>query len=469
MPSRNCRKAPKFDRDNAEELLRYLEDVEQCLEAAGITDVAEMKNWARKYADLRTANDWTTLKSYRTGTWDEYKAELISNYPEAANSTSGTFARLDKLCKEYRNLEPQEAGQILAFTRGFAYEGNKLLEKHCASSRELVRKVMDCLSPDLARSLEDRIIIEKGRKRQDAAATTDERHPDDPVPLDEVLELLRNIAKDYTSIGSMFAYGSRTLNSSRHSALPPDTRGFVKIEQYEALQQEVAALKDTADLLKRDNKQLMHKASQQTSSQSVPPRFDNRQTQQVRIQPRPSNSCFYCGVPGHMVRDCEVVKDHYAKGMVKLDAAGGLQWNLIPREPANLLPKERVEQQGKVQNLYTGVDEDFDRAMWEMQIAPPETTNLMTSQGNDDARVWMERCKQVEQQNAQWQKIVQQQQMQSRTTEPTVHQLLSNAVPLASNAQTPLASIHPSLQDQVDILKAEIATLRVGVQNKSGF
>jgi hypothetical protein len=107
--------------------------------------------------------------------------------------------------------------------------------------------------------------------------------------------------------------------------------------------------------------------------------------------------------------------------------------------------------------------------MWEMQIAPPETSNFMTSQGNDDARVWMERCKQVEQQNAQWQKIVQQQQMQSRTTEPIVHQLLSNAVPLASNAQAPLASTHPSLQDQVDTLKAEIATLRVGVQNKSGF
>jgi hypothetical protein len=342
MPSRNCRKAPKFDRDNAEELLRYLKDVEQCLDAAGITDVAEMKNAARKYADLRTANDWTTLKSYRTGTWDEYKAELISNYPEAANSTSGTFARLDKLCKEYRNLEPQEAGQILAFTRGFAYEGNKLLEKHCASSRELVRKVMDCLSPDLARSLEDRIIIEKGRKRQDTAASADERHPDDPVPLDEVLELLRNIAKDYTSIGSMFAYRSRTSNGSRHLAPTPDTRGFVKIEQYEALQQEVAALKDTADLLKRDNKQLMHKANQpqQSSSQSVPPRFDNRQIPQVRIQPRPNNSCFYCGVPGHMVRDCEAMKDHYAKGMVKLDAAGGLQWNLIPCEPANLLPKE---------------------------------------------------------------------------------------------------------------------------------
>jgi len=96
-----------------------------------------------------------TLKSYNNGSWDEFKAELISQYPEAANSTTGTFARLDKLCKEYCNPEAQEAGQILAFTRGFAYEGNKLLEKQCSSSRELIKKVRDCLSPELGKSLED--------------------------------------------------------------------------------------------------------------------------------------------------------------------------------------------------------------------------------------------------------------------------------------------------------------------------
>src|SRR6202023_2232650 len=77
LPSRNCRKAPKFDRDTPEELLWYIEDVEFCLQAAGITDVAKMKEVSRKYADFRTANDWTTLKSYKNGTWEEYMAPLL--------------------------------------------------------------------------------------------------------------------------------------------------------------------------------------------------------------------------------------------------------------------------------------------------------------------------------------------------------------------------------------------------------
>src|SRR6202023_192814 len=87
LPSRNCRKAPKFDSDNPEELLRYIKDVEFCLQAAGITDVAKMKEVSRKYADFRTANDLTTLKPYKSGTWEEYKTELVSNYSEDANST----------------------------------------------------------------------------------------------------------------------------------------------------------------------------------------------------------------------------------------------------------------------------------------------------------------------------------------------------------------------------------------------
>src|ERR1700724_4113064 len=67
LPSRNCRKAPKFDRDTPEELLRYIEDVKFCIQAAGITDVAKMKEASRKYADFGTANDGQASHSHNKG------------------------------------------------------------------------------------------------------------------------------------------------------------------------------------------------------------------------------------------------------------------------------------------------------------------------------------------------------------------------------------------------------------------
>ena len=134
-----------------------------------------------------------------------------------------------------------------------------------------------------------------------ATANAVQRHPDDPVPLDEVLDMLRNIAKDYTSIGSIFTYGARTTSTSRTAPARVDPGRYVKIEQYEALQQEVAALKDTANLLQKENKMRANQAHQTQQSQTAPPRFDNRQTQQVRIQPRPNREgCYYCNGGGHM-------------------------------------------------------------------------------------------------------------------------------------------------------------------------
>ena len=53
VTQQNCR-ALKFNRDNPEELLWYIEDVEFCLNTAGITDVAEA---LRKYADFITMRD----------------------------------------------------------------------------------------------------------------------------------------------------------------------------------------------------------------------------------------------------------------------------------------------------------------------------------------------------------------------------------------------------------------------------
>jgi len=65
LPSRNDKKAPCFDRNSLEELLPYIEDVEECLASAGIMNIEDKKRAMRKYIDMRTLNEWTTLKSYR--------------------------------------------------------------------------------------------------------------------------------------------------------------------------------------------------------------------------------------------------------------------------------------------------------------------------------------------------------------------------------------------------------------------
>ena len=305
---------------------------------------------------------------------------------------------------------------------------------------------------------------------QNAKAKANKRHPEDTVSLDEVLDLLQGIAKDYASIGSIFSYEHRGPSNAHTANTNAGPGYYIKQEEFEAMQQELAALKDSNDLFQRDvRNSLTQRMSQPPPQQQyVPPWFENQHPQQqVQIQSRQDNTCFYCKEPGHIVRDCAFTKDHTTKGKVKLDANGNIPWNQLPKEPAHLLPKDRVEQQGKVQNLYVGTDEDFDRAIWELQVAPPETSNYMTTHGNDDAQMWMEHCKQVEQWNIQWQKVVHQQQMQAKPVEPVIHQLI-NAVLTVANVVTLPVLNQQSLQEQVNFLKVELAKVAMQQAN-SGF
>src|ERR1700724_1342540 len=159
---------------------------------------------------------------------------------------------------------------------------------------------MECLSPELVRTLEDRLLIEKGKRPQRFLAQPGDCHPEDPFSLDNVLDLLQEIANDYLCIGSIFSYGRGVPGSIRSPPMMPvDTGRYVKVEQYEAMQQEIALLKDMTELLRKENK-MRASQSQQQPLPPAPPRFENRQPQQVRIQSKQDN-CFYC-VGSHMVR-----------------------------------------------------------------------------------------------------------------------------------------------------------------------
>jgi len=89
---------------------------------------------------------------------------------------------------------------------------------------------------------------------QNIIADANERHPEDPVSLDEVLDMLRLIAKDYASIGSIFSYMARTSGATRVVPVHTEPGYYVKPEVIESMQQELAALTDSTALLQRDVK-----------------------------------------------------------------------------------------------------------------------------------------------------------------------------------------------------------------------
>jgi hypothetical protein len=100
MPTPDCREAPKFKKDEPANLLRFLKQYEDLLTQCGITDNKIKKETIVQYADAQTESEWMAFDTFRSGSWIEFRQELIDSYPEVVDHEEGSIPKIEKVCKE---------------------------------------------------------------------------------------------------------------------------------------------------------------------------------------------------------------------------------------------------------------------------------------------------------------------------------------------------------------------------------
>ena len=87
--------APKFLLGRPKELQRFIRQIKDLWKECGMESDSEKKESIGKYADQESEEEWGALKAFNEGyTWDEFKKELLDNYPEALAAERGTPARI---------------------------------------------------------------------------------------------------------------------------------------------------------------------------------------------------------------------------------------------------------------------------------------------------------------------------------------------------------------------------------------
>ena len=231
MPNRRDNKAPSYDRNCPEELLRYIKDVEKEMIHAGVVSDQDKKDWLRHYADQCSSDKWTVLETYLTGCgiYDNFREELVSHYPEATDSLEGSIARLDKLCTKSKPLMTENLSVMLEFFRGFKFEGRKLLAGGCISNREIVAKFLSCLDPELKKKVVwqlSQLSLSHARTPVQAGKEP-ERKPCnhmDPIEFETLLKVLEGLvwlADSYNTIVATSTSGvtNRSTNRTQHMIL----------------------------------------------------------------------------------------------------------------------------------------------------------------------------------------------------------------------------------------------------------
>jgi hypothetical protein len=105
MISLLARDAPKFSSTRPQELRRFLRMMEDLWKEAGIKYDKEKASLG-KYADAESEEEWKAFEIYPRGnTWNDFKEELIVNYPKAAEAERDTPARIKQVYRDMKGLK----------------------------------------------------------------------------------------------------------------------------------------------------------------------------------------------------------------------------------------------------------------------------------------------------------------------------------------------------------------------------
>ncbi|KAJ7734118.1 hypothetical protein B0H16DRAFT_1731952 [Mycena metata] len=362
---------PKFNTEDKEDLQDFIEQVDDIIALAQVTDEDEKKKLLTSYLPARKRETWRGLPEYAAGvSYSNFKKAVLKVYPEVQEDLDGTLEELEKLCQENRGIRRTEEGKLTRFGMRFRALVKKLTKAPAIIlNKEACRRYLDTLERGFAESLKMAIntrnlikadLQPAGQQQQNAANQVDHRK-EDPILLDELVKMAERLA---STGGTEATWGEDSLDIKRSDRFPT-----VKIErrdtQFEELGSEVSNLRDALTVVQKQSKAAHDELMKAVQSMKNSP--GNREDH-VNRKPAPrgtsnnygtdrqfnrgygqngaptKSQCYYCDGEDHYSRECSVKAGHIHKGWVIVEdgqqkLADG---NYIPKGRGS--PAARVEE-----------------------------------------------------------------------------------------------------------------------------
>ena len=215
MPSRGDRSAPQFDTKHLRELRRYFSDLEYCFGRAQITDEAEKKKHACRFVDVDTSELWESLAEFAdiTKTYDEFCKAIHALYPGSEEERKWSVADMDKLVGERSRLGILSLGDLGEYHRQFLAITTFLIGKTRLSTTEQSRAFARGFQAELWARISQRLQLK-----------LPDHFPDDPYPLNAILEAAQYVLQGTTSTLFVASTNSTTPTTSQTSAVKAEIK-----------------------------------------------------------------------------------------------------------------------------------------------------------------------------------------------------------------------------------------------------
>ena len=357
---RNC---PSFDGKSAESLMKYIKFCRMIITSAGLTTDTERKDTLVKYSSIQVQEEWSSLETYKTGTFEEWVAEIESLFPEIETITTGSLARLDKICEDYKGLKKSDKGKVKRFGVSFKNEALKLMKApSLVTNPDLVDKYIACFEPAFAGEINLMISQTLYWKTQapkaqgpasgttPAPSTPQLIRGEDTIELADLIEMVENLTKINTTRTVTMANLTAMTDTHISVGSAVGAGEFIKLKnevsgRLDSFAGEVAQIKDSvaltearrvadkkaADTARQEDKNELKESWKQTLNQALQGHRSQPEITlvQPQIQPGPTyrsqggssenRDCYYCYLSGHMVRDCPYKREHIDGGKILIE------------------------------------------------------------------------------------------------------------------------------------------------------
>ena len=343
MPKPGEKNAPVFDAEKPEELGRFFERVEDWYIDEGVVDDAEKKKYIVKYLDADSEVQWKALSKFATGTYEEFKAQVMSSYPAAEEVMKGSVTALKRKIKKIGPVPTDDRNELLALVRLMTAEIMKLkkITPPIHTNRELVELFLGRLEPEFAARVATKLTVHRLIDSKQPEQQNQARNPEDMYDIEDVMEMAKQ-----TSLEQANPFGKYLVSGAAH-ATPVNAK----------LEEAVARLTDSINVQLQHSKSVDQRLHTMQSYMNQPkanqsgPSLQNQNGGKLYYPGGNSNlisrllECFYCGEE-HRITDCAHVNRHLDLGWIK-KIEGRLRMsdgNKLPREPGKTT-KESVESQ----------------------------------------------------------------------------------------------------------------------------
>ncbi|KIK52173.1 hypothetical protein GYMLUDRAFT_251425 [Collybiopsis luxurians FD-317 M1] len=167
MPAHNECNAPKWDSRHEDRLPTFFKDFEIAAEAAQIDkDHSKMKTEALHYIDMEARRFWKTLPSFQntTKTWEDFKKEVISNYPDAKEEPNYNLEDLKKVVTSYSKSSISSLKEMANFHRKFNTVVYRLLDENIIAEVQADELYISVFTEKFREQLNVQLRLDHGKK-----------------------------------------------------------------------------------------------------------------------------------------------------------------------------------------------------------------------------------------------------------------------------------------------------------------